>query len=64
MPIELKSMKIICENFEKLFKLVKPQKIRSDRGLEFDNIQFRLLCEKNNIKFFTTQNSTKNMCNN
>ena len=59
MPIELKSMKIICENFEKLFKLVKPQKIRSDRGLEFDNIQFRLLCEKNNIKFFTTQNSTK-----
>lgn len=59
MPIEEKSMKEICENFEHLFKLVRPQKIRSDRGKEFDNKQFNDLCRRNKIIHFMTQNSTK-----
>ena len=59
LPIESKSMNIICNNFEQLFKKVLPKKIRTDRGKEFDNVRFKTMCDKYNIIHFVTQNSTK-----
>lgn len=51
-------MSVISDNFEILFKKVKPQNIRSDRGKEFENQKFKSLCSKYNINHFVTQNST------
>jgi len=58
-PIKNKSMKEVTSKFDSLFKTVHPTKIRSDRGKEFDNQQFRNLCSKYNIKYFVTQNQFK-----
>ena len=58
-PIKNKSMKEVSEKFEILFKKVKPTKIRSDRGKEFDNKSFKVLCQKYNIIHFVTENQTK-----
>ena len=58
-PIKRKSMKEVTDRFTILFQKVKPTKIRSDRGKEFDNLEFRQLCRKYNIIYFVTENQTK-----
>lgn len=58
-PIKRKCMKEVTERFEILFKKIKPTKIRSDRGKEFDNREFRALCQKYDIIYFVTENQTK-----
>lgn len=59
--IPVKSLKIaeIVPKFEAIFKKMKPKKIRTDQGKEFDNREFRALCQKYNIIYFTTNNQTK-----
>jgi len=58
-PIKNKSMSEVYSKFEILFKKVTPSKLRSDRGKEFDNHQFRSLCARYNVKYFTTENQFK-----
>ena len=48
-----KSMEIVTA-FKEIFKEHYPLKIKSDQGLEFNNIQFKKLCEKFNIRYFTS----------
>jgi len=57
-PLKTKTALEVINAFKKIFKVRKPYKIRSDKGGEFDNRQFRDFCERNNIIYFTTQNST------
>ena len=58
-PLKNKSMNEVTKKFNLLFAKIKPSKIQSDRGKEFDNHQFRKLCSDHGIIYFTTQNQTK-----
>jgi transposase InsO family protein len=58
-PIKTKSMQEVTSKLTLLFDKVRPTKIRSDRGKEFDNSGFRALCQKYNINHFVTENQTK-----
>ena len=58
-PMKTLKGKDVADKFERLFKTVKPMKIRSDRGKEFDNFHFRNLCKKYGIIYYTTTNQTK-----
>lgn len=57
-PIKTKKSTEIIKEFKKIFKDRKPIKLRSDKGGEFDNILFRKFCDQNNVRYFTTQNSS------
>lgn len=57
-PTKSKKPTEIIAALKKIFKNRKPTKLRTDKGKEFDNKLFRAFCQKNNIRFFTTQNST------
>jgi hypothetical protein len=52
-------MKELIPKFKILFSRSKPMKIRTDRGSEFNNKEFRALCQKYNIIYYTTTNQTK-----
>lgn len=56
-PLKTKSAKNVVSAFKKIFNTSgrKPTKIRTDRGLEFENSEFKTLCKNNNIRFFTSQ---------
>ena len=60
LPLKTKKADEIVAAFVKLFRTSGriPSKIRSDRGLEFENSKFRQMCKEYNINFFTTTNST------
>jgi len=51
-----KSSLEVIKVFKEIFKTMKPMKLRTDRGKEFDNAMFRRFCQINNVNFFTTQN--------
>jgi hypothetical protein len=55
-PLKTKSPIEVINVFKKIFKYRKPEKIRSDRGLEFNNKPFKNFCDSNGITYFTTQN--------
>ena len=55
-PLKTKSAVEVLSKFKTLFQTVKPKKIRSDKGGEFDNRIFRKYCEQNNVIYFTTEN--------
>lgn len=55
LPLKTKTTLEVIKEFKNIFKTRKPTKIRSDRGLEFNNITFRNFCKNNNILFFTSQ---------
>lgn len=57
-PLKTKKKFEVIHEFKKIFNHRKPKKIRTDRGNEFNNIAFKKFCNKNNIIYFTTQNST------
>jgi len=59
--IPVKSLKTIhiVPRFSMLFEKTKPLKIRTDRGLEFNNKDFIALCQHHGIKYYTTTNQTK-----
>ena len=59
-PLKTKKADVIVGAFISIFEFLhrKPLKIRSDRGLEFENFKFRKMCKEYNINFFTTTNST------
>lgn len=54
-PIKSKNSKNIVLAFDNIFKTRKPLKIKTDKGREFENNEFKNLCVKNNINFFTSQ---------
>jgi len=54
-PLKTKDSTNIVEAFKIIFQERKPIRIQTDRGKEFDNFQFKSLCKKENIRFFTTQ---------
>jgi hypothetical protein len=47
----------IIKAFKKLFKNVKPEKLRTDRGLEFNNNVFKSFLKKNDVIYFTSNDS-------
>ena len=58
-PIKKKTGEEITKAFTNVFKERKPEKLQTDKGLEFINKQTKALFEKHNIKWFTTENETK-----
>jgi hypothetical protein len=54
-PVKSKKSLEIISVFNKIFRYRKPVKLRSDRGLEFDNKIFTMFCKKNDVTFFTSQ---------
>ena len=56
-PLKSKSSIEVLSAFKKIFEIRKPQKLRTDRGLEFNNKIFKKFCTKNAINYFTTTNS-------
>lgn len=58
-PVKTLRAEELIPKFTKLFRKVKPMKIRTDRGLEFNNRHFISLCQRFKIKFYTTSNQTK-----
>lgn len=60
-PLKNKTHVSVVKSFKKLFEDVKPEKLRTDRGLEFDNKQMRKFLEDNDVTFFTS-NDTKIKC--
>jgi len=57
MPLKDKGANSICEAFSKILQGGrKPDRVRTDKGREFVNIQFRKLLEEEGIEFFTSQN--------
>ena len=59
-PLKNKKADFLVKAFEEVFKESGriPKKIRTDRGLEFENRKFRKMCDDNNIIFFTSTNQT------
>ena len=57
-PTKTKTMFEITYKFNILFSKVKPINLQSDRGREFNNRDFKLLCQHNNVNYFTTENQT------
>jgi len=55
-PLKSKTALELLKVFKKIFKNRKPQKLRSDKGGEFDNKYFKKFCLTNDINYFTTQN--------
>src|SRR6266700_6870705 len=56
-PLKTKTPLEIINAFKKVIKIRQPMKLRTDRGLEFNNKHFKQFCDENEINFFTTQNS-------
>ena len=56
-PIKKKTARNVIDSFNDLFKKVKPVKLRTDRGLEFNNQFFKRFLEKNNVIYFTSKDS-------
>lgn len=54
LPLRTKSAIEVEQSLENLFKKRKPRKIQSDQGKEFVNSRMVALCNKYNIKFFTS----------
>jgi hypothetical protein len=57
-PLKTKKPLEIIKAFKDIFVIRKPTKLRTDRGLEFENKDFKTFCNKNDVIFFTTTNST------
>ena len=59
-PLKNKKADLIVKSFEEVFKESGriPKKIRTDRGLEFENQKFRKMCDDHNIVYFTSTNQT------
>ena len=57
LPLKSKTSLEVLTAFKKIFEIRKPQKLRTDRGLEFNNQIFKNFCKKNDINYFTTTNS-------
>src|SRR4051812_32849040 len=60
-PLKNKQANEIIDAFKKLFLITKPQKLRTDRGLEFKNNLFNKFMEINGVNHFTS-NDTKIKC--
>ena len=58
-PIKRKTGDFITHAFKTLFKERKPTLLQTDAGTEFINKKTQELLEKNNIKWFQSQNETK-----
>src|SRR5437868_7692126 len=56
-PIKNKTSAEIIKCFKDLFKNVVPQKLRTDRGLEFDNVKVKKFLKDNNVEYFTSNDS-------
>lgn len=54
-PLKKKSSDEVVLAFKKIITERKPLKIRTDRGLEFENSEFKKFCKENNIRHFTSQ---------
>ncbi|CAL1300469.1 unnamed protein product [Larinioides sclopetarius] len=58
-PLKRKRGKDILEAFKIIFSHRKPKFLQSDQGKEFENAIFQKFLKENNVKFFTTYNTTK-----
>jgi hypothetical protein len=56
-PLKSKLASNVVIAFKKIFSDRIPLKIQTDRGLEFVNSQFKKLCSKYNIRYFTSQDA-------
>ena len=56
-PLKTKTPLEIINAFKKIIKIRQPMKLRTDRGLEFNNKHFKKFCDENEINFFTSYNS-------
>ena len=56
-PLKNKTSNEIIKVFQKVFTKEKPIKIRTDRGLEFDNNKVKTFLKDNDIIFFTSNDS-------
>jgi hypothetical protein len=54
-PLKSKNPTNIVNAFKEIFKERKCLKLQTDRGTEFNNQQFKSFCERENVKFFTSQ---------
>jgi hypothetical protein len=57
-PLKTKKPNEIIKAFKTIIKTRKPTKLRTDKGLEFENKHFKKFCKDNEIIYFTTTNST------
>lgn len=58
-PLKEKTGNAIVTAFQKIFQERKPQSLQTDRGTEFTNRKFQTFLKDNNVRFFTTFNTTK-----
>ena len=58
-PLKDKTAKSILQALKSVFSEVKPKKIRSDRGSEFNNHRVKAYLRKSGVKYFTTNNPPK-----
>lgn len=56
-PLKNKSQISVLNAFKKLFKVNKPEKLRTDKGLEFNNTSFKNYLKSNNVRYFTSNDS-------
>jgi hypothetical protein len=54
-PIKTKKTLEIIEVFKSIFEKRKPMKLMTDRGGEFDSIQFKTFCKNNDVNYYTTK---------
>ena len=59
LPVKSKRAAEITQTLKTLLIKRKPTIIRSDQGLEFNNVHFKNLCKLLNINFFTSDNTNK-----
>ena len=55
-PIKNKTSLEVVSKFKDLFKRRKPAKLRTDKGLEFQNKLLKALCKKYDVLFFSSEN--------
>jgi hypothetical protein len=54
-PLKSKTSGSIVSAFKLIINDRKPLKLKTDQGLEFNNLQFKNLCLENNIRYFTSR---------
>jgi hypothetical protein len=58
-PLKTKQGEDIVNAFKIIFQERKPKSLQTDQGTEFKNVKFQSFLKRNNVRFFTTFNSTK-----
>ena len=59
LPLHRKSARIVINAFKKIFPERKPEKIQTDKGLEFNNRFFKKFLAEEGVKFFTSHDESQ-----